>query len=103
MASARRGYGRDVNPFGGFVPQGEHLSARYAPHPVFAYMAAMEIFLIVLLAVDMVAVVVVMLVGALGMANANRDPRTSNKLMRWRVILQAVAIGLVAILMATSK
>lgn len=66
-------------------------------------MAAMEIFLIVLLAIDMVAVVVVMLVGALGMASANRDPRTSNKLMRWRVILQAVAIGLVAILMVTSK
>jgi hypothetical protein len=76
---------------------------RYASNLVFAYIVAMEIFLIVLLAIDMVAVVVVMLVGALGMVNANRDPRTSNKLMRWRVILQAVAIGLVAILMATSK
>jgi hypothetical protein len=68
-----------------------------------AYMGNMKIFLMVLLGIDMLAVVVVMLVGALGMANPGRDPRTSNKLMRWRVILQGVAIGLVVILMATGR
>ncbi len=66
-------------------------------------MRGMRMFLIVLLAVDMAAVLGVVLVGALGMVNANRDPRTSNKLMRWRVILQGVAIGIVVILMATGK
>ncbi len=59
----------------------------------------MKIFLMILLAIDMLAVVAVMLTGALGMANAERDPRSSNKLMRWRVILQAVAVALVVALM----
>ncbi len=65
--------------------------------------SGMKLFLMVLLAIDMLAVVVVMLVGAVGMANLSRDPRTSNKLMRWRVILQGVAIGLVVILMAMGR
>jgi hypothetical protein len=63
-------------------------------------MISMKIFLMILLGIDMIAVVAVMLVGALGMANVSRDPRTSNRLMRWRVLLQAGAIGLVVILMA---
>ncbi len=66
-------------------------------------MNAMRLFLTILLGIDMLAVVAVMLVGALGMANPNRNPRTSNQLMRWRVILQAVAIGLVVLLMMTDK
>jgi hypothetical protein len=57
----------------------------------------------VLLFADMAAVVVVMLIGAVGMANVSRDPRTSNKLMRWRVILQGVAIALVVALMAMGR
>ncbi len=57
----------------------------------------------VLLFADMAAVVVVMLIGAVGMANLSRDPRTSNKLMRWRVILQGVAIALVVALMAMGR
>ena len=61
----------------------------------------MKTVLIVLLCIDMVAVVAVMLVGAVGMANLSRDPRTSNKLMRARVALQAVAVGLVVLLMLT--
>ncbi len=63
----------------------------------------MRIFLTVLLLVDMAAVVVVMLVGAIGIVNINRDPKTSNRLMRWRVMLQAVAIGLVGLLMLTGR
>jgi Hypoxia induced protein conserved region len=55
----------------------------------------------VLLAADMLAVVGVLLTGAFGMVNKDRDPRVSNKLMRWRVMLQAVAIALVAALMLT--
>jgi succinate dehydrogenase hydrophobic anchor subunit len=61
----------------------------------------MKTILVVLLAIDMVAVVAVMLTGVIGMANVNRDPRTSNKLMRWRVMLQAAAVALVVALMLT--
>ncbi len=61
----------------------------------------MRAILMILLALDMLAVVGVMLAGVLGMANPERDPRTSNKLMRWRVILQAVAIALVVALMVS--
>ncbi|HQT64096.1 MAG: hypothetical protein B7Z75_04435 [Acidocella sp. 20-57-95] len=63
----------------------------------------MKTFLMILLGIDMIAVVIVMLVGALGMANVNRSPRTSNKLMRARVILQGVGIGLVVLLMMTGR
>ncbi|MGO9817528.1 MAG: HIG1 domain-containing protein [Acidocella sp.] len=59
----------------------------------------MKMFLLGLLALDMLAVVAVMLAGALGMANPARDPRRSNLLMRWRVILQGVAVALVVALM----
>jgi len=59
----------------------------------------MKLILMVLLGVDMLAVVGVMLTGALGMTNPDRDPRTSNKLMRWRVALQAVAVALVVALL----
>ena len=65
-------------------------------------MTAMKLFITVLLLADMLAVVIVMLAGALGMANPNRDPRTSNKLMRWRVTLQAIAVGLVILLVASN-
>jgi hypothetical protein len=66
-------------------------------------MAFMRMILTILLAIDMVAVVAVMLVGAIGMVDANRSGQTSNKLMRWRVVLQGVAIGLVVLLMLTGK
>ncbi len=62
-------------------------------------MGIMKTFLEIALAINMVAVVVVMLVGALGMASVSRDPRTSNKLMRWRVLLQGSCIGIVVLLM----
>ncbi len=60
----------------------------------------MKIFLMILLGIVMIAVVVVMLIGAVGMANLSRDPKTSNKLMRARVVLQAIAIGIVVLLMS---
>ncbi len=63
----------------------------------------MKIFLMVLLAIDMLAVIVVMLVGAIGLVDANRSGLTSNMLMRLRVGLQAVAIGLVVLLMMTGR
>jgi hypothetical protein len=67
------------------------------------YITSMKIFLMVLLGIDMVAVVAVMLVGAVGMANLSRSPQTSNLLMRWRVGLQGVGIALVVLLMLTGR
>jgi hypothetical protein len=66
-------------------------------------MTVMRTILFILLAIDMVAVVVVMLIGAIGMANVNRSPRTSNRLMRLRVILQGIAIALAVTLMLTGR
>jgi hypothetical protein len=63
----------------------------------------MRTILFILLALDMIAVVVVMLIGAIGMADLNRSPRTSNRLMRLRVILQGVAIALVVLLMLSGR
>ncbi len=63
----------------------------------------MRAFLTILLAIDMIAVVVVLVIGAGGMMNRNRDPRTSNKLMRARVILQGIAIGIVMLLLLTGN
>lgn len=61
----------------------------------------MKTILMVLLALDLLAVVVVMLSGVIGMANKDRSPQTSNRLMRWRVMLQAAAVCLVVALMMT--
>lgn len=63
----------------------------------------MRLLLLILLGADLIAVVAVMLVGAVGMASISRNPRTSNRLMRWRVLLQATAIGLVMLLMLTGR
>lgn len=45
----------------------------------------------------MIAVVAVLLTGAVGMTTG-ADPRRQNRLMRWRVGLQAVAVALVVVL-----
>ncbi|WP_235702808.1 twin transmembrane helix small protein [Acidiphilium iwatense] len=73
------------------------------PEPVRClYMRGMRDFLIILLGLDMIAVVAVLLTGALGMTTG-ADPRRQNRLMRWRVGLQAVAIALVVILLLSSR
>lgn len=66
-------------------------------------MGRMKTFLMVLLGIDMVAVVGVMLAGAIGIVDAKRSGQTSNRLMRWRVTLQAVAVGLVVLLMMMGR
>ncbi len=59
----------------------------------------MHAFLTVLLGISMLATLGVMLAGMLGLVR-NPDPRRSNKLMQWRVILQATTIALFVILMS---
>jgi hypothetical protein len=63
------------------------------------YIRGMKIILLVLLALDMLAVVGVMLAGMFGLTAPDHDPHKSNRLMRWRVTLQAIAVGLVVALL----
>jgi len=66
-------------------------------------MNAMKTFLMILLGIDMIAVVGVMLVGTIGIVDIKRSPQTSNRLMRWRVMLQGIAVGLVVLLMLSGS
>lgn len=59
----------------------------------------MKLVLLALLGLDMLAVVAVMLAGVLGLAGQGRDPQRSNQLMRWRVMLQGIAVALVLALL----
>jgi hypothetical protein len=96
MGCSKRRIAGEVNS-----PRHEAIVIPGVKTPAAGYIPSMKIFLMILLGLDMLAVVAVMLVGSIGMANLSRDPRTSNLLMRLRVGLQGVAIGLVVLLMLT--
>lgn len=59
----------------------------------------MHAFLTLLTGLMLLAVLGVLLAGAVGMARG-MDPRRSNKLMQWRVILQGAALLLFLLMMA---
>jgi len=59
----------------------------------------MHAFLTLLTGVLLLATLGVLLAGAIGMARG-MDPRTSNKLMQWRVVLQASALVLFVLMMS---
>jgi hypothetical protein len=56
-------------------------------------------FLTAMIAILMLATLGVLLAGVVGMVREG-DPRRSNKLMQWRVLLQGAAILLFVILMS---
>jgi hypothetical protein len=58
----------------------------------------MTTFLIILVAAAMLATLGVLLAGVFGLARGS-DPMRSNVLMRWRVVLQGVALLLFLLLM----
>ena len=60
----------------------------------------MRVFLIVLLVLVMAGVVGVLVTGMVGLVRGGGDPRRSNKLMQWRVALQATAIVIFVILVS---
>lgn len=60
----------------------------------------MKTFLIIIVALLMVATLGVLIAGMVGLVRGGGDPRRSNQLMRWRVILQAAALLLFALLMS---
>jgi hypothetical protein len=61
-------------------------------------MSALAHILPFLIPVVMIAVLSVLLIGIANFFRKSHSPRTSNKLMQWRVGLQALAILLLAIL-----
>lgn len=58
----------------------------------------MQTLLIILAAAAMLGTLGVLLAGVFGLARGN-DPERSNMLMRWRVVLQGVALVLFLLLM----
>jgi hypothetical protein len=64
----------------------------------------MNTFFVVLIAIAMVATLGALLFGVVTMARGGEGAaRRSNKFMRYRVLLQAVAIGLFALLMLLTR
>jgi Hypoxia induced protein conserved region len=57
-------------------------------------------FLTILIVLLMIGTLGVLFAGLVGLARGSPDPRRSNKLMQWRVILQGSAILLLIILMS---
>ena len=60
----------------------------------------MHTFLTVLLVFAMIGVLGVLAAGMIGMVRGGGDPVRSNRLMRWRVLLQALALVLFVLLMS---
>lgn len=56
-----------------------------------------------LIPILMGAVLVVLIVGMVNMTRSSHSPRTSNRLMQWRVALQATAILLFVLLMLLTR
>ena len=56
-------------------------------------------FLTILVGLGMLATLGTLLFGMVGMVRGEGDMRRSNALMRWRVTIQAVTLGLFALLL----
>jgi Hypoxia induced protein conserved region len=60
----------------------------------------MKTFLAILIGLTMLGVLGVLFAGIFGLVRGGGDPRRSNALMRWRVVLQAIALCLFALLLS---
>ncbi|MBV9539214.1 MAG: twin transmembrane helix small protein [Acidisphaera sp.] len=63
----------------------------------------MVTFLAILVGIAMLATLGVLFAGMLGLARSEANPERSNRLMRWRVILQFTALALFALLLMLLK
>ena len=63
----------------------------------------MKIVVIILLVLAMLGTVGVLFAGMLGLVRGCGDPARSNRLMRWRVLLQAGALLLFMLLLSLLK
>lgn len=60
----------------------------------------MKTFLLLLMGLCMLAVLGTLFAGLITLVRPNHDPRLSNKLMRWRVVLQGAALLVFALLLS---
>lgn len=63
----------------------------------------MDTFFTVAIVLALLATLAVLLMGVVNLFRKDHDPRTSNKLMRYRVILQAAAVALIVIVLWLGK
>jgi hypothetical protein len=63
----------------------------------------MSTILAILLAMVMLAILGVLGAGMFGLVRGSGDPRRSNALMRARVLLQGVALALIALILLTRQ
>jgi hypothetical protein len=68
-----------------------------------AYVLAMKTFLTVLIALLMLGTLGVLMAGMIGLVRGGGDPARSNRLMRWRVLLQGAALLLFMLLMSMMR
>jgi ABC-type antimicrobial peptide transport system permease subunit len=63
----------------------------------------MRTLLIVLIGLALFGTLGVLFAGVINLAQPNHDPKRSNNLMRWRIVLQGTALLLIALLLAVSR
>jgi hypothetical protein len=63
----------------------------------------MKTLLMVLLVIAMLATLGVLFAGMLGFVRDDGNGERANRLMRWRVMLQGIALGLFLLLMLVSR
>lgn len=63
----------------------------------------MKTILVVLMAAAMVGTLGVLLAGMVGLVRGGGNPARSNALMRWRVVLQGIALLLFVLLLMLSR
>jgi hypothetical protein len=63
----------------------------------------MKTVLLVLLGLAMAGTLGVLFAGMVGLVRGGGDPRRSNALMRWRIVLQATALVLFVLLLLTMR
>lgn len=63
----------------------------------------MDTVMTIAIGLALLATLVVLIMGVLNLAKKDHDPRKSNKLMRYRVILQASAVAMIFIVLWLTK
>lgn len=63
----------------------------------------MDTFFTIAIVLALIATLAVLLMGVMNLFRKDHDPRTSNKLMRYRIILQAAAVLLIVIVLLLGK
>ncbi len=63
----------------------------------------MTVFLTVLLVMAMLGTVGVLFAGLIGMVRGTADPARSNRLMRWRVVMQGVALVIFVVVLTLMR